>query len=153
MAHPDIKFADAFLAKETGDSPSPASGIKVKDPVYGGVTWLVEDKRPTVVQKFTGTLSHKRRRDDLASLTVDAFTHFAFGHSNSSIVFADLQGKPYFGVMAFDLIFMLATLSRVNGEDGLTLFDPMTHTKDGYVYVLASVTGRNDLISKDIWCG
>lgn len=86
-------FAPSYLAKEKGTLPSPASGLEAMDE-NGGVTWLIEDKRSTVVQRFSGTLSHTRLREDLPSLTVEAFAHFAFGHSNNTYVFADLQGMP-----------------------------------------------------------
>ena len=86
-------FASSYLAKETGNVPSPASGLIATDIEHSGVTWLIEEKHLTVVQRFSGTLSHTRLREDLPSLTVDAFSHFAFSQSNNTYVFADLQGR------------------------------------------------------------
>ena len=84
-------FASSYLAKETGNVPSPASGVIVMDIEHGRVTWLLEEKHSMVVQRFSGTLSHTHLREDLPSLTVDAFSYFAFGQSNNTYVFADLQ--------------------------------------------------------------
>ena len=63
-----------------------------------GLTWLVEPKRTKVVERFTHTLYHKAKRNDLRSSTIYTFSHFAFGYSNSTLVFADIQGKIFFPV-------------------------------------------------------
>ncbi|KAF7371790.1 hypothetical protein MVEN_00036700 [Mycena venus] len=110
----DIAFSDAFLAEEV-ESPTPASGVKEIGPDSPGMTWLVEPKRSTFVEHFTYTLSHKLHKKDLRSSTIHAFAHFVWGHSNRTLVFADLQG----------------TSALVGYKDGLVLFDPMTHTKTG----------------------
>ncbi|KAJ6472440.1 kinase-like domain-containing protein, partial [Mycena sanguinolenta] len=82
----------------------------------GGMTWLVESKRASVVISFTSTLDHKARgSEDIQSETIHAFTHYIFGYSGGELVFADLQGTP----------------TPVRGNDGLVLFDPMTHTEAG----------------------
>ncbi|KAF7305333.1 Alpha-type protein kinase domain-containing protein [Mycena chlorophos] len=78
----NIKFATAYLATEmpvqVTRSPSVASGLEVFDPLLeAGMTWLIEPKRAAAV-----------------SLTVHAFAHYAFGESESTLVFADLQGTP-----------------------------------------------------------
>jgi hypothetical protein len=88
----DVAFTDAFLAQEIG-SFSAASGIKESFDIDAeGITWLIENKRPTTIIKFSGTLMHRTRQKDLRSLTVQAFAHFVFGHSKQALVFADLQG-------------------------------------------------------------
>ncbi|KAJ7928313.1 kinase-like domain-containing protein [Mycena leptocephala] len=110
----NIAFADAFLAIEV-DRPSTASGVAQITDTEEGLTWLVERKRPTTVIKFSGTLVHRSHRRDLRSATISAFAHFVFGYSKGTLVVADLQGTP--------------CLVRTN--DGLILFDLMTHTKDG----------------------
>ncbi|KAJ6544934.1 kinase-like domain-containing protein [Mycena sp. CBHHK59/15] len=110
----DMAFAEAFLAEEI-KSPSPASGVKEIDTDSPGLTWLVESKRSSFVEHFTFTLSHKLHKKDLRSATIHAFTHFSWGHSNRSLVFADIQGTP----------------ALVGHKDGMVLFDPMTHTKTG----------------------
>ncbi|KAJ7156232.1 kinase-like domain-containing protein [Mycena filopes] len=111
----NIEFTDAFLAVEV-KQPSKASGLaSIPEGQEEGLTWLVERKRPTTVIKFSGTLVHHTHRTDLRSATISAFTHFVYGFSNQSLVFADLQGTP----------------SRVKGKDGLILFDVMTHTNSG----------------------
>lgn len=85
----DICFASAYLAQETGTF-SIASGIDSFD--SEGITWLVEQKRPTTVIKFTGTLNHRQRQRDMRGLTVQAFAHFVYGYSKQTLVFSDLQG-------------------------------------------------------------
>ncbi|KAJ7921281.1 kinase-like domain-containing protein [Mycena leptocephala] len=110
----NIAFADAFLAIEV-DRPSTASGVAQITDTEEGLTWLVERKRPTTVIKFSGTLVHRSHRRDLRSATISAFAHFVFGYSKGTLVVADLQGTP----------------CLVRNNDGLILFDLMTHTKDG----------------------
>ena len=53
-----------------------------RDGVQNGITWLVENKRPQDVHRFTGTLTHVPDSRDLQSLIVYAFTHYAFISSN-----------------------------------------------------------------------
>ncbi|KAJ7693119.1 kinase-like domain-containing protein [Mycena olivaceomarginata] len=55
------------------------------------------------------------KSEDIQSETVHAFAHYIFGYSGGELVFADLQGTP----------------TPVRGNDGLVLFDPMTHTMAG----------------------
>lgn len=101
----DIQFnAEGFLAQETGNGPSEASGITafstdstdpeswLKDPE--GITWLVEEKRSPTVQNFTGTLSHVPSSvGGLCSNTVHAFAHFVYDSTDGKLIMADLQGK------------------------------------------------------------
>jgi len=110
----DGVIADAFLAQERG-SPSLASGIEDTVDAGDGIMWLVEKCRPTTVVRYSGTLSHRSQGMDQRSSTIYAFSHFVYGHSNKTLVIADLQGTP----------------SVVKGNDGLVLFDPMKHTTDG----------------------
>ncbi|KAJ7857832.1 hypothetical protein B0H14DRAFT_2578192 [Mycena olivaceomarginata] len=84
---------NAFFAEEI-QCATPASGVKEIGPDSPGLTWLVEPKRSSFVEHFTYTLSHKLHKKDLRSATIHAFAHFAWGHSNRSLVFADLQGTP-----------------------------------------------------------
>ncbi|KAJ6629762.1 kinase-like domain-containing protein [Mycena sp. CBHHK59/15] len=116
----DIKFAQAYLLAEipvgVTRCPSTASGLEVFDGEAGGMTWLVESKCASVVISFTSTLDHKARgSEDIQSETVHAFAHYIFGYSGGEFVFEDLQGTP----------------TPVRGNDGLVLFDPMTHTMAG----------------------
>ncbi|KAK7041370.1 kinase-like domain-containing protein [Favolaschia claudopus] len=67
------------------------------------------------VEHFSYTLVHKSRKKDLRSSTIYAFAHFVWGHSNQTMIFADLQGTP----------------ALVGRKDGIVLFDPMTHTVAG----------------------
>ncbi|KAF9000906.1 kinase-like domain-containing protein, partial [Cyathus striatus] len=108
-----IIFSDGYLAQELGENWSPASGMSTYE--TEGIMWLIEKRRPTTVIRFSGTLQHPSSKKDLRSSTIYAFAHFAYGYSNFTVVFADLQGTP----------------SRVKGSDGLIIFDPMTHTVDG----------------------
>ncbi|KAJ6566837.1 kinase-like domain-containing protein [Mycena capillaripes] len=110
----NIAFADAFLAVEI-DRPSIASGVHLITENDDGLTWLVERKRPSSVIKFSGTLVHHSHRKDLRSATISAFAHFVFGYSKRTLVVADLQGTP----------------CLVQNNDGLILFDLMTHTAVG----------------------
>ncbi|KAJ7902399.1 kinase-like domain-containing protein [Mycena leptocephala] len=110
----NVAVADAFLAVEV-DRPSAASGVSRITDEDEGLTWLVERKHPTTVIKFSGTLVHRSHRRDLRSTTISAFAHFVFGYSKRTLVIADLQGTP----------------CLVRNNDGLILFDVMTHTKDG----------------------
>ncbi|KAJ6592109.1 kinase-like domain-containing protein [Mycena vulgaris] len=96
-----------------------ASGVSTITEEGGGMTWLVERKRPTTVIKFSGTLVHTSARRDLCSLTICPFAHFVYGYGGGKIVFADLQGKYH------------QALKCVRGGDGLIQFDLMTHTKGG----------------------
>ncbi|KAF7354006.1 hypothetical protein MVEN_01087400 [Mycena venus] len=109
-----LEFARAFLGEEI-QSPTPASCVKEITPGSPGLTWLVEFKRSSTVEHFTYTLSHRSTKRDLRSSTIYAFAHFVWGHSNKRLIIADIQG----------------TLALVRGKDGMILFDPMMHTRDG----------------------
>ena len=87
-------FADAFLGQEMEiNPPSTASGGNEFD--QERIMWLVERRRPTTVTRYSGTLLHHSKKKDLRSLTIFAFAHFVFGHSNSQMVFADIQGMSF----------------------------------------------------------
>ncbi|KAJ7803224.1 kinase-like domain-containing protein [Mycena olivaceomarginata] len=116
-----LKFTQAFLGEDLPVQitrmPSVASGVQdgFLDDVVGP-TWLIEPKRASqAIILYTTTLNHAPRGLDFTAKTVHAFAHNTFGSSESSLVFADLQG----------------TSARVNGNDGVILFDPMTHTRNG----------------------
>jgi len=96
--------------------------------------WLVEKCRPTTVYRYSGTLSHRSQGRDQRSSTIYAFSHFVYGHSNKTLVIADLQGTvlPICDMVVIPMSFS-GTPSLVKGKDGLVLFDPMTHTTDGQV--------------------
>ncbi|KAJ7153976.1 kinase-like domain-containing protein, partial [Mycena crocata] len=91
---------------------SKASGTTQIDDSHAGITWLVETKRSTIVEHFTFTLNHQSRRHNLCAKTIHSFAHFVYGHSNNSVVLADIQSTP----------------AHMHGTDTLVLFDPMTHT-------------------------
>ncbi|KAJ7735776.1 kinase-like domain-containing protein [Mycena metata] len=112
--HAAIAIADAWVGEEILH-PSVASGTSKIDATHGGLTWLVEGKRPTTVEHFTFTLNHQTRRHDLCAQTIHAFAHFVYGHSNKHIVIADIQGTP----------------AHINGQDMMVLLDPMTHAASG----------------------
>ena len=86
-----IVIAEAFLAQEIGKQ-SPASGIEGEANDGHGIMWLVEKRRPTTVYRYSGTLSHRSQGTDQRSSTIYAFSHFVYGHSNKTLVIADLQG-------------------------------------------------------------
>ncbi|KAF5375480.1 hypothetical protein D9757_009951 [Collybiopsis confluens] len=109
----DIQFSKCFLLQEDGATPSIASAMKFAFGEDEGVTWLVEPRRSTSFEKFTGTLCHSRAYfGGLASETVHAFAHYVYIFTKHEVVVADLQG----------------TLVSVDGKNLLMLFDPMTHT-------------------------
>src|SRR5277367_3994463 len=94
-------FANAFLVQEL-DKPSKASGVADIFLPEDGITWLAELKRPTTMCRYSGTLSHQTTsQKDLRSLTIYAFTHYAYGHSNKIMVFADLQGTYLASLLHF----------------------------------------------------
>ena len=82
-------FAEAFLGEEEGPTPTPAAGGEAFD---DNIQWLVETRRPTTVMRFSGTLLHPSNNPDMQSMTVFAFAHFVWGHSNNAMIFADIQG-------------------------------------------------------------
>ncbi|KAL0945668.1 hypothetical protein HGRIS_014820 [Hohenbuehelia grisea] len=132
----NIAFADAFLAQEIA-CPSTASGVQAILEDDDGIMWLVEPKRPSSVLKFSGTLGHRTHRKDQRSQTIYAFAHFVLGHSNHELVFADIQGMhaligagTAWPILIIDW-FHPQVLHRLEGEDGLVLFDVMTHTLNG----------------------
>lgn len=87
-----IDVSDGFLVREIG-SPSPASGLQPVD--VDKAVWLVEPRRTTSVQKFSGTLAYPNREDELG-LTLIAFTHFIYDTSDKELVLADIQGEVKF---------------------------------------------------------
>ncbi|KAJ7064244.1 kinase-like domain-containing protein [Mycena amicta] len=114
-----VEFASVYLATEKAiqvtRSPSVASGLDGFNGSEDGITWMIKAKRAAAVIKFTSTLNHKARGSDLQTLTIHSFAHYVFGATHGSLVMADLQGTP----------------ATVRGNDGLVLFDVMTHTQDG----------------------
>jgi hypothetical protein len=135
-----IKFADAFLLQEDAiEDPSPASGAKTYAGELNGILWLVEKRRSHSLQRFSGTLHHPVLGSDLRSSTISAFAHFSYGHSNSTLIFADIQGRSHSPQLPKSRKLTgehLGTPTQVDGRDGLVLFDPMTHTLSGFVIQL-----------------
>ncbi|KIM35059.1 hypothetical protein M413DRAFT_79793 [Hebeloma cylindrosporum] len=103
-----IDVSDGFLVRKLG-SPSPASGLPPME--FDKAVWLVEPRRTTSVQKFSGTLAHPNREDELG-LTLIAFTHFIYDTSDKELVLADIQGSPM----------------SIDKRDVMVLFDLMSHT-------------------------
>ncbi|KAF5360219.1 hypothetical protein D9757_011402 [Collybiopsis confluens] len=88
----DIQFSKCFLLQEDGATPSIASAMKFAFGEDEGVTWLVEPRRSTSFEKFTGTLCHSRAYfGGLASETVHAFAHYVYIFTKHEVVVADLQ--------------------------------------------------------------
>lgn len=76
--------------RDWGDTLSPASGFE--DDMFGDVAvWLVEPRRTTSVVKYSGTLVHPTRRDQVG-IIVTAFAHYIYETSNKELVLADIQG-------------------------------------------------------------
>ncbi|KAJ7304679.1 hypothetical protein DFH08DRAFT_825434 [Mycena albidolilacea] len=76
----------------------------------------------SAIIKFTSTLDHKPRSTDLQILTIHASAHYVFGATNGSLVMADIQRTP----------------ATVCGNDGLVLFDIMTHTQEGHQILITT---------------
>jgi hypothetical protein len=88
--------------------PSPASGIAAEDYTREltandpdldgpfGVTWLVEPKRSSLVDRWSGTMQHPNYPDNKFGQTINAFAHFSLVYSKQSMVLADLQSKHCF---------------------------------------------------------
>ena len=70
------------------DFPSPASECSVNNI---RISWLVEDRRPALTIRYSGTMRHPNHNDRTGA-TVVAFSHFVYEFSNKTLVFADLQG-------------------------------------------------------------
>ena len=91
----DIQVAEGFLAEElVAHNPSPASSVleySKHDTI--GFTWLIEQKRPVTITKFSRTLDHSMLRKDLQSLTISAFAHYVYLRSKGNRVLADIQGE------------------------------------------------------------
>lgn len=80
--------------------------------MFGDVAvWLVEPRRTTSVVKYSGTLVHPTRRDQVG-IIVTAFAHYIYETSNKELVLADIQGSPM----------------AAQGCDTIFLFDLMTHS-------------------------
>lgn len=96
-----IEVTNAFIAEEEN-----------------GATWLFEP-RITSAQpiKYCGTLHHAVPADNLTAKTVHAFIHFVTRRSLGTLILADVQGST-------------GRLERT-GQDGIILFDFMTHTPNG----------------------
>jgi hypothetical protein len=81
-----------------------------------GFMWLAEKKHIAGrVVRYNGTLAHPSAHTDLAHLTVYAFIHFVFGHTNGKLVFADVQGTLFYSSVhwpAVDSINLTQVLRR-----------------------------------------
>ena len=84
----DITVTEAFLIREVG-LPSPASNLALFED--DSAVWLVEPRRTTSVEKYSGTLIHPHRKDKRGA-TLSAFAHFVYEMSHHELVFADIQG-------------------------------------------------------------
>lgn len=106
-----IDVSDGFLVREVG-SPSPASGLLPID--VDKAVWLVEPRRTTSVQKFSGTLAHPNWEDHLG-LTLIAFTHCIYDTSDKELVLADIQGEVNFQLVKLPSCAMwLTVLCRIS---------------------------------------
>ncbi|THH19576.1 hypothetical protein EW146_g1621 [Bondarzewia mesenterica] len=135
----NIEFAEAWLGQEKGVAPSVASGTASNE--VEEWTWLVEKRRPESITRLSGTLVHPSSHRGRLNRTILAFAHFVYVHSHQTMVLADIQG----------------THCQIRGGiDGFVLFDPMTHTIDGWDISLLSVISErthNDLLSRNSGVG
>ena len=137
MFFSDVTVSNGFLIREEG-LPSAASGLPPS--AIDGAVWLVEPRRTTSVQKFSGTLVHPVRNDKLG-ITLSVFTHFVYEASHQDLVLADIQGLYYpsyhhcsnVSYTLFNFIHPGSPMV-IGGCDTLVLFDLMTHSKSMYVF-------------------
>ncbi|KAG6905918.1 hypothetical protein DXG01_016948 [Tephrocybe rancida] len=116
----DIRVSDGFLiciVRNTLDElesvlpshPSDTNKIGAASTVL-----LIEPHRTRSVVKFSGTLQHPHQTDKMGK-TITAFAHFVHHTSSGEFIFVDIQGSP----------------ATINGRDGITLFDLMSHSVQG----------------------
>ncbi len=56
---------------------------------------MVEPRRSSAVNRYSGTMNHPAARGKM-QLTISAFEHFTFEHSDHNVVLADVQGMFHF---------------------------------------------------------
>ncbi|RDX51614.1 hypothetical protein OH76DRAFT_1481508 [Lentinus brumalis] len=99
-------FADFLLARENTEAgpestaPSKASGISAEkwadwppSNSDAGILWLLERRRTSVVDRWSGTLDQPHQWNDKASATMGAFAHYTMLASEYTLVFVDLQSS------------------------------------------------------------
>lgn len=129
----DIAVSEGFLIQELG-LPSSVSDLP---PVEDTAVWLVEPRRTTSVQKFSGTLVHPSPRSDKLAITISAFSHFVYEMTHQDLVLADIQGtmtliKVLLSCAHRGLPFTGSPMT-INGRNTIILFDFMTHSREGSV--------------------
>jgi hypothetical protein len=102
FASTEFVYTDILLAEEYIDItgyPSQPSGVSknsyqdhLLDEPDCRVLWILEPKRSTEVQKYSGTLNHLNKQD-LRTMTMNAFAHFTYLWTKGDFVFVDLQGR------------------------------------------------------------
>ena len=125
----DLHFVDAYLGTEV--EPTEVAGPENDGATPTPWAWIVEQRRPMSVMKWSGTLTHPNHHGDLIGATICAFVHFAYIYSHNSIVFADIQGM-FNSRPTTDHLPCSGTRAQLSpGVEGLILFDIMTHTATG----------------------
>ncbi|KAF8225915.1 hypothetical protein L208DRAFT_1304451, partial [Tricholoma matsutake] len=125
-----INITECILAKEVmedGSAPSVPSGIEALDALDDRrIIWFLEPLHQSTVQRYSGTMQHANPTGKMG-YTVATFVHYAYQYSEGALVFTDIQG----------------TMS--SGQNGMILFDVMTHSSD-------SETGVGDYGPEGIQC-
>ncbi|KAJ3981545.1 kinase-like domain-containing protein [Lentinula detonsa] len=107
----NITVSAASLFCETNFRTSKASGLGAS--ATDSAVWLVEPRRTKSVEKYSSTLFHPPR-DDQIGITLSAFAHYVYSSDNQKLVLADIQGS----------------LVNIGGIDTVVLFDIMHHTSE-----------------------
>jgi hypothetical protein len=120
-----IWFADAFLLQEDSSKlPSQASSVADYIGEPSGILWLIEKRRPSSFIRWSRTLNHSAlAQSDLRSLTIYSFAHFTMGHSNNTLVLADLQGEKVLCRMLFRIFlisFSTGSPAQIDGHNSFT---------------------------------
>lgn len=77
-------------------TPSPASGVVAAEfTSETEIIWLVEPKRSTIVERWSGTMEHPNHPDNKIGQTMSAFAHFSWICSKQTMVLVDLQSESY----------------------------------------------------------
>lgn len=119
---------------EDGSAPSVASGVEDLDALTDGrIVWFLEPLRQSTVQRYSGTMQHANPTGKMGC-TVSAFVHYAYQYSEGALVFADIQGAVKLLSPSLSLIYFEGSLGKMSsGQNGMILFDVMTHSADRHV--------------------
>lgn len=119
---------------EDGSAPSVPSGIEALDALDDRrIIWFLEPLHQSTVQRYSGTMQHANPTGKMG-YTVATFVHYAYQYSEGALVFTDIQGTVKLLSHSLSLIYFKGSLGKMSsGQNGMILFDVMTHSSDRYV--------------------